>query len=132
MSFANKYSYELGFWSVMGINLFTLFAWTIGLFGSVVLFNLFYKSNSEKKIIVYIIAYWSLLITLETLAYHVFGFRNLATSSYPGLPLCDCIHAPMWMQATYLLMGPLYFYLCEFLSLKKLEIIENYIKRNDK
>jgi hypothetical protein len=42
-----------------------------------------------------------------------------ATFGYPGLPLCDCIHAPRWVQVTYLSMGPIYFGLAEWLGLNR-------------
>ena len=63
--------------------------------------------------------FWALLILAEVLGYHVFEIRNAATGMYPGLPICDCIHAPPWMQAVYFALGPLYYGLLKMFKLER-------------
>ena len=46
------------------------------------------------------------------------GIRSPALA-IADLPLCDCIHAPPWVQVTYLSMGALYILLCEWLGLDR-------------
>jgi hypothetical protein len=124
-----EYFYGKDFWFVAGINVFPLLVWTIGLFVAYMVFFYMFeyfvspKSSILKKnavkLFMFIIFYWIVLITAETLAFHVFGFKNLAGAKYVGLPLCDCIHSPRWMQAVYLCMGPLYISLIYLLRSKK-------------
>jgi hypothetical protein len=49
----------------------------------------------------------------------VFNIQNVATASYPGLPICDCIHAAPWMQFAYFAMGPIYYLLIHSLKLNR-------------
>ncbi len=49
------------------------------------------------------------LISVETIAYHLFGMQNLTAAAYPGIPICNCMHAQPWMQLSYFLLGPIYF-----------------------
>ena len=117
------YQYEYAYFSFRGLNVFPLAMWLWGLF----LFYCLYLALEERfldkyrpgrsfwlRFLLYCGLYWIFLIALESFGYHVLGIRNVAAGGYPGLPFCDCIHAPSWMQAAYLMMGPLYFLLCEF------------------
>jgi len=58
------------------------------------------------KLIFFVVLYLLLLFD--------FHFRNIASANSAGRPLVNCIHLPGWMQAAYLLNGPLYFLICEF------------------
>lgn len=116
--FANsQYSYNDEMIKVFGLNSYPLFAWTIGLFVFVNMYffleNVFNFRMRFKKILFFVGLYWSLLIFGETVWYHVFNVQNVATAIYSGLPICDCLHAPLWMQVSYFLMGPVYFVICE-------------------
>jgi len=132
----SEYFYGENFIILLGINLFPLFAWTIGLFIAYVLFFYAYgvihkkieknkpidndinnKNNNEynysnrnnlSKLFLFAISFILLLILIETLAYHVFEFKNLGGAEYVGLPICDCIHSPPWMQTVYLFFGPIF------------------------
>jgi hypothetical protein len=116
-----QYGYNREFLVVDGYNIYPLFAWAVGLFGVYLIYAHWvpsFRSHSfVKKILLFTAFYWTLLLGSEILAYHVFNFRNVATASYAGLPLIDCIHVPGWMKAAYLLNGPLYFLVCEFIRL---------------
>jgi hypothetical protein len=37
--------------------------------------------------------------------------KNLATSGHPGFPFIDALHASVWMQIAYFMMGTVYFIL---------------------
>ena len=117
-----QYQYNIDMITIWGISLFTLFAWATGLFGTYLIYSHWEHILKEKgwlrKLLLFIAFYWPLLIIVETLAYHSFNIRNLASASFPGLPLCNCIHAPLWMQISYFLLGPLFFMICESLGLE--------------
>lgn len=116
------YSYNHPTTSIAGINLYTLFSWVLGLFILYLIYSHYEHKLKEKtfarKLGLFIIFYWPTLIAVETLAYHVFNIKNLATAAYKGLPLCDCIHAPVWMQISYFSLGIIFFLLCYKLGLE--------------
>lgn len=118
-----EYGYNQPFVVVAGINAFALFGWAAGLFACYLLFSheerLHRLRGFWRQFGLFLAIYWPLLIAAETLSYHVFDIRNLAAAAYPGLPVCDCIHAPPWMQALYFGMGPAYFVICWALRLEK-------------
>ncbi|MDA1196760.1 MAG: hypothetical protein O2779_02230 [Nanoarchaeota archaeon] len=119
-----QYGYNQVFLVVAGINLFPLFSFAIGLFLVYLIYShyehLFREKGYVKMLLLFSAFYIPLLLGVETLAYHVFNIRNLSTAVYAGIPLCDCIHAPPWMQISYLLLGPLYFSICYVLKLENL------------
>jgi hypothetical protein len=130
----NQYGYGRDMIRLFGLHTFPLLAWPLGLLGAYLAYSYAEHkikiTNRIKKFILFIVMYWSLLIASETIAYHVFIFRNVATSMYAGLPLCDCIHAPWWMQLAYVAMGPIYFGICEVLGLENaLKIKKNKRKK---
>ena len=112
----NYYHYNHHMLEIFGITLFPLFAWALGLF----IVYLIYSYFKKKSFILFVGIYWSLLIFVETFAYHVLNIHDLATAGYKGLPLCNCIHAPVWMQISYFLLGLIYFGLCKWIGLEKL------------
>ncbi|MCK5107944.1 MAG: hypothetical protein KAQ83_04420 [Nanoarchaeota archaeon] len=118
----SQYNYNQNFFSFFGINLFPLVTWTIGLFALMIIYQIWIKKLKLKKFIlnllIVILIYSILLIFLETLFYHVFNVHNLQTAIYPGLPVCNCLHAPGWMQLSYFLIGPIYFVLFYFFQKK--------------
>ncbi|MBR9703195.1 hypothetical protein GOV10_04105 [Candidatus Woesearchaeota archaeon] len=104
--FSSFYTYQPAFF---GISLFPLFAWPLGLFTT----KLFHEEWAPKKysLLSFLIIYWGLLLFEEIVGYHFLGIQNIGTALYAGLPFCNCLHAPWFMQLTYLLMGPLYFFI---------------------
>jgi hypothetical protein len=122
----SQYGYNRSFVVIAGYNIFPLLLWAIGLFGIYIIYNFiekyFVKRGVIVKLFVYSSIFWVLLIFFESLAYHVLHVRNAMTGNYPGLPLCECIHAPLWMQIVYLSMGPIYFLV--------LHMAQNYIVKH--
>ncbi|RME53990.1 hypothetical protein D6783_00220 [Candidatus Woesearchaeota archaeon] len=118
----DTYQYNKPFLTVFGINTFPLFAWTIGLLALYLIYShiehRFHKEPLVAKLLIFLAIYWPLLIIGETIAYHVFNVRNLATAMYPGLPFCNCLHAPPWMQAGYFLLGLIFLALCYVFDLE--------------
>jgi hypothetical protein len=128
----NQYHYNIAVMSIYGISIFPLFAWALGLF-SVYMIYLYLEMvlkihETIKKVILFIILYWSILISTETIAYHIFNIKNMATKMYAGLPICNCIHAPKWMQISYLLLGIIYFTISKLMKLNNPLIIKETIK----
>lgn len=118
----DEYGYNRNFITVAGINFYPLFAWAIGLFGAYVIYSHYEHLLKEQgflhQFLLFVAFYWPLLISVETIAYHIFNIRNLATTAYLGLPICNCIHAPRWMQAAYFAMGPIFFTICYAMKLE--------------
>lgn len=118
----NHYRYNQPFLSILGINLYPLFSWTIGLFVLYVIYSHYEHKLKEqtfsKKIILFIAFYWPILIIVETIAYHLFNIKNISTAIYKGLPLCSCMHAPLWMQISYFSIGIIFFLVCYKLCLE--------------
>ncbi len=118
----NEYGYNQDFLTLAGINLFPLFAWATGLFGIYVIYShyehILNKQGFVRKLLLFTAFYFPFLIGAETIAYHFFDIRNIATAAYQGLPICDCIHATRWVQAAYFAMGPIFFTICSILKLE--------------
>lgn len=116
-----EYSYNQQFLSVAGISLYPLFTWALGLFAVYLIYShyehIFMQEGHIKQFILFTLIYWILLIMAETVAYYGFNIRNVATTTYAGLPICKCMHSPVWMQISYFLMGPIFFILCSALKL---------------
>ena len=121
--FANdQYNYNQKMIKISGLNAFTLFTSATGLF----IVSMFYSHvknylKTKNKLINFLfftLFYWLSILAGETIAYHIFHIHNLATVAYAGLPICDCIHAPAWMQISYFALGPIYFLFCVLLGLK--------------
>ena len=118
----NQYNYQEKMFVFFGINSYPLFGWAVGLFVAYIIYShweIKLKNPSQMKRLLFFSAlYIPTLILVETLFYHGFGIQNAATAIHVGLPICQCIHAPIWMQAAYILMGPIYFALCLLLRLE--------------
>ncbi len=99
--------------TIFGLNSFILFAWALGLFAAYKISTYYIKKlkikNKLSRFLFLIILYWVFLISVETIAYHLFGMQNLTAAAYPGIPICNCMHAQPWMQLSYFLLGPIYF-----------------------
>jgi len=119
-----EYRYAFPFPVILGMNSYTLVIWALGLVALMIIYDYIeykFKLNTEvKKILIFLAFYWIALIVVETLAYHVFNFKDLATSGYSGLPICDCIHAKWWMKVVYLSMGPLMYVMTRLFKIKSL------------
>ncbi len=118
----NQYGYNKEMLTIFGITIYPLFAWATGLFLTYILYShLEHKINSKsyaKKMLLFIAIYWPLLISIETIAYHVFNIQNASAAIYNGIPFFNCIHAPIWMQISYFALGLIYFGICELIGLE--------------
>lgn len=118
----SNYEYNKVALKIFGLNAYPLFAWACGFFAVYMIYSQWeHKIKSVsflKRFLLFTGLYLVFLIFVETFAYHVFGIMDIATVSYSGLPICDCIHAPVWMQIAYLSMGPIYFGICELIGLE--------------
>ena len=116
---SDLYGYAGTYLSVGSLSLYPLATWSAGLFFVWLLSSHLWTGTSSaiRKLTTFSLLYWLVLIGYETFAYHVLGIRNPTTSEYPGLPGCDCIHAPRWMQLVYLGLGPAYCLVCLLIDL---------------
>jgi len=109
----NEYLYNQNVSTFYGMSLYPIFAWASGLLIIQIIYLYvepnFVKNSYFKKFILFSILYSFLLITVETVAYHIFNVKNVHALKYDGLPICNCLHAPHWMQMSYFLIGPLFF-----------------------
>lgn len=112
-----QYGYNREMLLIGGYTVYPLFAWAVGLFGVYLMYSYWVKLLPVLPVAVrflfFVVLYWAMLFGSEILAYNYFHFRNIATAGYEGLPVFDCIHVPGWMQAAYLINGPIYFLICE-------------------
>lgn len=117
-----KYEYSYNYAVIFGLNIFPVFAWSIGLFTLYLIYSYYEfmsdRKYSAKKFLFFTVLYWVLLLSAESIAYHIFNIQNIRNAIYPGLPICNCLHAPFWMQVAYLIMGPLYFFICSLFNLE--------------
>jgi hypothetical protein len=109
----SRYTYNHNFVRIFGLNSVGLLTWALGLIGCYVFASHIPVKRFHWRLIVYAVVFWVLLLAIETLAFHVLGVQNQSTGSTKGLPICDCLHAPPWMQLAYFLQGPAYYVLHE-------------------
>lgn len=118
----DQYYYNYNFFEIFGISLFPLVIAPIGLLFIYIIYSSLVVhlklNNLFSRFSFFVFIYWVMLILAETIGYHGLSINNLGTANYPGLPMCDCIHAPGWMQLGYLLIGPIYFIICILLNLE--------------
>lgn len=106
--------------TIFGIPLFPLVAWILGLVAFYYLnqtvIKLFPKifDKKYKKILFSLIFYSVLMVVFEGIGYNFLGIR--LSSNYPGLSICNCLHAPLWMQIAYFTNGYIFIFLNEIQS----------------
>ena len=112
---AGLYSYKNNALVLLGINIFTLNSFSLGLLGVYIVFRQIEEKIVYRKLyrrlILFTTIYWILLIAFEWGGYHVVGIRNAAYETYPGIIFLDCMHAPRLMQLAYFSFGPVFFLL---------------------
>lgn len=104
-----NYGYNHIYWTVFGMNLLPLMAWSLGLLAVVELFNYIRFRKKLFNFLLFVPLFWISLIIIESYAYHVIVIRDTMSGNTIGLPFCNCIHAPNWMRAVYFTMGPVYY-----------------------
>ncbi len=132
----DQYGYNTEFINIYGVNIFPLFAWAAGLFAMRILFDnlvsFFPKDSEYRKFAKFSIIYFILLVSAEYIAYHHLNIQNVSTSQYEGLPFCDCLHAPRWMQFSYFAMGPFFFILSTLVVKYKRVLLTEFNKYRPK
>lgn len=103
------YSYQFDFVKLFGMSSLPLMAWSLLLFGIREYCNYYKFDKKVYNFLLFFLVFFFSGILFETVAYHVLHIRNTMTANYPGLPICDCIHAPIWMKVVYLALGPVYY-----------------------
>lgn len=125
----SRYSYNHNFPHLFGISLFPLVPAAIILFIVYVVYawmeGKFENRSIIKGFLFFTLLSWVVLIVGETVGYHWFGIHNIGTAEYAPLPICNCIHAPVWMQISYFAMPPIYFLICSALGLENMKIREH-------
>jgi hypothetical protein len=103
------YAYKHDFVIIFGMNSLPLMAWSLTLFGLYQVCNNYKFRNKAFNFLLFFLVFFVFGIVFETVAYHLLDIRNTMTSQFEGLPICDCVHAPRWMQWAYLALGPVYY-----------------------
>lgn len=115
----HMYSYNMNFPEIFGISSFPLVCWTLALTAGCLLVNHIVKRLRITRFTLRLLGaigfYFVAVVIAETVGYHVFGVRDTSTAQYPGLPLCNCLHAPSWMQFAYFALGPLHWVVTQIL-----------------
>lgn len=99
---------------LFGVNLFPWLAWTAGL----VLFKEIYEALPKQKnrwqlaTGIYVIA----LFILEYVGYNYWGIQ--LASGHEGLFGIEMMHMPWWGQVYYIISGPIYLKLMDYLKVK--------------
>lgn len=121
------YAYKIAYIQIFELNSLPLMAWTLSLFELGEYCSYLKFKPKSLNFLFFVLVVWTTGIFLETFAYHVLEIRDTMTASYPGLPFCDCVHAPTWMKVAYALMAPSY-YLVKILADSGITLI---LKKND-
>ena len=111
-----RYEYTTENLAIRRINVFPLIAWTIGL---VFLRELYETIKSKYKLAIICIIYIIGLFVLEYIGYYLFNIK--LNSNYTSLFGIGILHAPIEIKIFYLLAGPLYIIIANYLKAKHVE-----------
>ena len=112
----NNYGYNYSYSVIAGMNLLAILSWALGMLGVSEILNHIRFKNYIFRFILFVPVFWIVLILIETYAFHIIEIRNTMTGNSPGLPFCNCMHAPWWMRTVYFIMGPAYYGLTLFVD----------------
>jgi len=116
-----EYEYNKNFPKIFGLSMFPLLGWAFGLFLMMIIFNyiehIFFLKRFAIQLLVFLAVYWILLLTAETIGYHVFHIHNEHGAQYGGIPILDVIHAVWWMKIAYFALGPIMFITCKIIGI---------------
>ena len=104
------YAYQQDFVKIFGMNSIPLMAWSLTLYGLYQVCNNYKFVRPIYNFLLFVLVFLFFGILFETVAYHLLNIRNTMTANFPGLPICDCVHAPRWMQMIYFSLGPMYYF----------------------
>lgn len=92
------------------INVFPLVMWTTGL---TILYVIHTHTKTHHPLLFITVLYLVCLFALEAFGYHVLNIK--LNSNYPSLFNMGIIHAPVHMKVFYVVIGPVYITITDFL-----------------
>jgi hypothetical protein len=109
------YLYEYSSFNIFigKINLFPLIGWTFGL---VILREIYEFINVKHKLLASSLIYITGLFLLEYVGFHILNVKLV--SDFPSLFGLGIIHAPIGMKFFYILAGPIYLLVTDYLNVK--------------
>jgi hypothetical protein len=113
VSWSGLYNYSANNTFFYGINLFPLICWTAGL---VALRETYERLKGPNKFWIATGMYIAAIIGLEWVGYNMWGIQ--LASTYPGLFGFPLMHMPLYGQIFYLLSGPVYLKITDYLGVK--------------
>lgn len=95
------------------INIFPLTAWTAGL---VLLREIYEKLKTKHKYLVAYLIYLTILFLVEYIGYYIFKIK--LNSNFPSLLGLGIIHATFGTKLIYIVAGPIYLIITDYLKVK--------------
>lgn len=109
----HTYIYSTINFTIGTINIFPLIMWTAGL---VILREAYEISSIKFKLIVFSVIYLLILFIIEYIGYYHLGIR--INGDYPSLLGTGIIHGPTIIHLFYVLAGPIYLLITDYLRVK--------------
>lgn len=108
------YGYRESNYVFLGVNVFAFVCWTAGL----VIVKEWYESlNWKKNKFLYVtILYMVAMVAVEYIGYNWMGIK--LQTNYPGIFGIEAMHMPAFGQFYYLIAGPAFIKICEYLKIK--------------
>lgn len=107
------YTYDSANFMIGKINVFTLVSWTVGL---VILREVYERLRKGHRFFKITALYLVVLFSLEAIGYYLLGIR--LASDYPSLFGMGIMHAPVLMKIFYMVSGPVYLLITDYLRVK--------------
>jgi|SRR3989344_2125518 len=107
------YEYTTTNFNIGEINTFPLIAWTFGL---VILREVYEKIKYKHRFMIISAMYVIALILVEYLGYYWLGIK--LNSNYPSLLGIGVLHAPVLWKIFYLVIGPIYLKITDYMKVK--------------
>ena len=119
----NFYSYNQNFLTFFGFATFPFFGWAIGLYGMHMFFSgldeYFKTATFAVRFLLFCFFFWVILLVSESFAFNFFNVQNITSTTYAGIKFCNCLHAPLWMQISYFVLGPLFYLISKLFKIEK-------------
>lgn len=113
VNISGLYTYSDANYVFYGINLFAFVAWTTGL---VIVKEYYENMKGKNKFIRFTITYMIAMVVVEYIGYNFMGIK--LASNYPGIFGIEAMHMPLFGQMYYLIAGPVYVKICEYLKIR--------------
>ncbi|GMQ95080.1 MAG: hypothetical protein BMS9Abin13_190 [Patescibacteria group bacterium] len=94
------------------INLYPLVLWT----GGLVFLREVYERIAKWKFLSTVLLYWLVVVLIEAIGYYVLNIRLV--TQYPDLFNLGIIHIPPVSQIFYIIIGPIYILVTDYLKVK--------------